>query len=251
MDLAANEGARPPIAVFEGAALAYGRTTVIERLDLRIDRGDFWGIIGPNGSGKTTILRSLFGLVAPARGRIAVTPGVRFGYVVQRQALDPAYPLSVRDIAAMGRRRGFPPSGADRRVVDETLSLVGMREHGDTLFRDLSGGQKQRALIARALAAEPDVLVLDEPTNDLDVASESRIMDVIHDVHHEKGITVIIVSHLLHVIINHVERFVFLKQGAAVTRSIDEVVESDFLSRLYGVPIAVRTDRGKRIIVMG
>jgi ABC-type Mn2+/Zn2+ transport system ATPase subunit len=236
------------------ASLGYGSTIVVERFDFTVKRGDFIGIVGPNGSGKTTILRSILGLLKPRRGRIEISPGVRFGYVIQRQALDPIYPLTVGEVVAMGR---FPRLGgmrrlghADRRAVSEALALVDMATEKETLFRDCSGGQKQRTLIARALVSEPDALILDEPTNDLDIVGENAIMDLIHDIHHQRRVAVVIVSHLLHVLINHVESFLFITDGRVTAHSLTDIVERGFLTRLYGIPITIDSVNGKRVIIM-
>jgi ABC-type Mn2+/Zn2+ transport system ATPase subunit len=250
---APQTGTGTEIVRFEGVTLGYGRRIVLEDLDFAIAAGDFLGIIGPNGSGKTTILRAALGRLRPRRGRVRISPGLRFGYVIQRQALDPLFPLSVRQVVEMGR---YPCLGvmrnlgaADRAAVRDCLDMAGIAELADVPFRDLSGGQKQRALIARALATDPNVMLLDEPTNDLDVSGEKRVMELIHDIHHRRAITVVIVSHLLHVVLNHVDRLLFLGYDSRRIYSIDEIIERDLLSRIYGSRISVRTIEGKRVIV--
>jgi ABC-type Mn2+/Zn2+ transport system ATPase subunit len=174
--------------------------------------------------------------------------------VIQRQSLDPLFPLSVREVVEMGRypRLGLTKrlGAGDREAVERSLEIVGMHDERDSAFRDLSGGQKQRVLIARALASEPDMMLLDEPTNDLDISGETRVMDLIHEIHHKSGITVAIVSHLLHVVLNHVDRLMFLTGGEATIHPIEAVLEGDFLSQLYGVGVSVNVVNGKRYIVM-
>jgi ABC-type Mn2+/Zn2+ transport system ATPase subunit len=246
---------REPVIIFDGVSLGYGGATVLGDVSYEIDRGDFLGIIGPNGSGKTTMLRAILGNLKPIDGSVRVSPGLRFGYVIQRQALDPIFPLSIGEVVEMGRypllgpRRRLSPR--DREAVAHSLDVVGLAEMRDFAYRDLSGGQKQRALLARSLASEPDILLLDEPTNDLDVSGETRIMDLIHDIHHRENITVVIVSHLLHVVLNHVDRLLFIKDGGATLHPMEEVMSSGFLSGLYGVGISVSEVNGKRSIVMG
>jgi ABC-type Mn2+/Zn2+ transport system ATPase subunit len=244
-----------PIIRFDGAALGYGRRAVLDEVTFSIERGDFLGIIGPNGSGKTTVLRAILGGLRPQRGGVIVTPGIRFGYVIQRQSLDPLFPLTVGEVVEMGR---YPHLGLTRRIsrrdreaIDHSLEMAGLDEMQDIPYRDLSGGQKQRALLARALASEPDVLLLDEPTNDLDVSGETRIMDLIHDIHHRENITVVIVSHLLHVVLNHVDRLLFMKDGRAILHDIEQVMESGFLSDFYGVKVEVSMVNGRRSIILG
>jgi ABC-type Mn2+/Zn2+ transport system ATPase subunit len=244
-----------PIIRFDGVTLGYGGGAVLDGITFPIGRGDFMGIIGPNGSGKTTVLRAILGGLRPQSGTVSVSSGIRFGYVIQRQSLDPIFPLSVGEVVEMGR---YPLlgltrkiSGRDREAIDHALEMTGLAEMRDASYRDLSGGLMQRALLARALASEPDVLLLDEPTNDLDVSGETKIMDLIHDIHHREGITVVIVSHLLHVVLNHVDRLLFIKNGHATLHDIEQVMESGFLSEFYGVEVAVSMVNGKRSIVLG
>jgi zinc transport system ATP-binding protein len=253
MEMPAQPG-HDTIIKFDRVVLGYGGSAVMEEVSFSIERGNFLGIIGPNGSGKTTILRGILGSLKPIRGRVTVSPGLRFGYVIQRQSLDPLFPLSVVEVVEMGRypclglmRRLTP---GDRDAVERSLEMVGMREMRGIPFRDLSGGQQQRVLLARALASDPDVMLLDEPTNDLDVSGETRIMDLIHEIHHRRGITVVIVSHLLHVVLNHVDRFMFLREEGLTIHTIGEVLERGFLSNLYGVKVSVNVVNGKRCIVL-
>jgi ABC-type Mn2+/Zn2+ transport system ATPase subunit len=238
---------------FENVALGYGKRRVLENVDLSIASGDFIGVVGPNGSGKTTLLRSILGMQRPLGGRIDVPAGVRFGYVVQRQTLDPLFPVTVEHVVEMGRygRLGMLRrlGRADRTAIENCLEVAGVREIRSEPFRSLSGGQKQRVLIARALAADPDIMLLDEPTNDLDVAGENTIMDLIHDIHHQRAITVVMVSHLLHVVLNHVEKLALLRGRTIEMHAIPEVMEPDFLSSLYNQSIAVEIMGGKKVIV--
>jgi len=238
---------------FDEVTLGYGKRRTLDRVSFSIGRGDFIGVVGPNGSGKTTLLRSILGMKTPMSGRITVREGLRYGYVVQRQTLDTLFPATVEQIVGMGRygrlgvlrRFGAP----DREAVEECLDMAGIREVRREFLRNLSGGQKQRVLIARALATDPDVMLLDEPTNDLDVSGESRIMNLIHDIHHTRGITVIMVSHLLHVVLNHVEKLMLLREGGIGMHTIPEVIEPDFLSNLYHQSVDVEIINGKKVIV--
>jgi ABC-type Mn2+/Zn2+ transport system ATPase subunit len=238
---------------FEEVTLGYGRHRVLNHVDFSIASGDFIGVVGPNGSGKTTLLRSILGMKRPMSGRIVVRGNLQFGYVVQRQTLDPLFPVAVEQMVAMGRysRLGMLRrfGAADRTAIEKCLDMAGILEVRREIFRNLSGGQKQRVLIARALAADPDIMLLDEPTNDLDVSGENRIMNLIHDIHHTRGITVIIVSHLLHVVLNHVEKLMMLRGSDIEVHTIREVIEPDFLSNLYNQSIDVEIINGRRVIV--
>lgn len=238
---------------FKNVSLGYGRRVVLKDLNFDIEEKDFLGVIGPNGSGKTTLLRAITGRLKPLKGDIRITRKLRIGYVIQRQFLDAIFPLSVREVVEMGRYSGLGLAGRlsreDRRIVEECLDIVGLRNLEDVPFRSLSGGQKQRILIARALAFKPEVMLLDEPTNDLDIAGENRIMDLIHEVHHKKGITVIMVSHLLHVVLNHVEKLLFIQDRSATLHRMDRVTEDDFISKLYGSRVRVGIIDGKKVII--
>jgi ABC-type Mn2+/Zn2+ transport system ATPase subunit len=192
-----------------GVELGYGSRAVVRGVDLAVHSGTLLGLVGPNGAGKTTILRALLGLLRPRSGTVRRASGLRLGYVPQRQVIDPIFPLTVRDIVTMGRYREV---GALRRLrpedheaVDRAIRQVGVTRLAERAYRELSGGQKQRVVLARALAAEPDVLVLDEPTNDMDVRGESEVMALLHRLRRERGTAVLMVSHLLNVVANHVD----------------------------------------------
>jgi ABC-type Mn2+/Zn2+ transport system ATPase subunit len=240
---------------FDGVSLGYGRTPVLSDLTFSIDEGDFLGIIGPNGSGKTTILRAILRVVEPVRGSIRIREGLRFGYVMQRQSLDEIFPLSVEDIVSMGRlgrvggwRRLRRP---DFATIDEALSITGMRDLRRERYRDLSGGQKQRVLVARALAFEPDVLLLDEPTNDLDIQGEDQVVKLIREIHRSLGITIVLVSHMLNVVFGCVERVLFLKERRMRIHDRREALRPGLLSEIYGIPLRVEELDGRAVIVPG
>jgi len=240
---------------FKNVTLGYGRNTVLRRVNLSIAERDFLGVIGPNGSGKTTLLRTMLSLLAPESGQVTVRKGLQFGYVIQRQLLETVFPFTVAEVVSMGRetqRKLFRlERDTNRESVEKALRFTGVYHMRDILFRDLSGGQKQRVLIARALAGEPDVLLMDEPTNDLDIKGEREIMDLIHSIHHQEGMAVIMVSHLLHVVLNHVDKVVFLHEGCSHVYPIETVVKKDILSRIYGFPVRVSELEGRKVIIAG
>jgi len=189
---------------FQDVALGYDGAPVLEGLTLDVHPGDFLALVGPNGCGKSTILKGMAGIVRPLRGCIRRGVGerpVRFGYVPQRETIEMVFPLTVFEVALMGTYGrvgpGRPVAHAERERVRVCLADVGL---GDTLgkpFPALSGGQRQRVLIARALVAEPDVLLLDEPLNGIDLGAAQTIMELIARLHRDRGLTTVMVSHHL------------------------------------------------------
>ncbi len=240
---------------FEDVSLGYGRRRVLEGLTFDIHAGEFLGIIGPNGAGKTTLLRGILGLVRPAAGRICSAGKARYGYVMQRQFLDTRFPFTVQDVVRMGRLGRKRPwqrlAGEDLRHVGNALEMTGLACLAKRLYRELSGGERQRTLIARALASRPDLLLLDEPTNDMDLKGENQILGLVRKIQREAGVTIVLVSHLLHVVLNYAERLMFLADGRAQLYSVDELVAKDLLSKIYGFPVRVGLSGGKRYLISG
>lgn len=250
-----------PLLQFNDVTLAYGRRTVLSGLDFTVTEGEFLGIVGPNGSGKTTLLRAILGTLRPRSGVItrAVANGrqrrLRFGYVPQRDSVNEMCPLAVRDIVLMGR---FPLLGmfrragkADREAAAECLRAVGLEDLAGVEYRNLSGGQQQRVLIARALACEPDLLMLDEPTNGMDLPSEHAIMELVRTLHVEGGRTVLMVTHMLNLVANYAERLALLAEGGLVVGPTEAIMNERDLSRLYGFNVAVREIEGRRLVMAG
>ena len=240
---------------FENADLGYGKRKVLGGLNLALNQGDFLGIVGPNGTGKTTILKAMLGILKPMSGQARRNSAARFGYVPQRQFIDEVFPLTVMDVALMGR---YPmlgvfsrPSRRDREFVLECLGHVGIADLAARAYRELSGGQKQRTLIARALAGEPQVLILDEPTNDMDIASEHAIMELLKRLHDDDSITVVMVSHLLNVVANYAKKLALIDGGLRIVGETSEVLSSKNLSDIYEVPVDVAVCGNKKIVLTG
>jgi ABC-type Mn2+/Zn2+ transport system ATPase subunit len=235
--------------------LARGRRPVLRHVDLEIPAGSFVGLIGPNGSGKTTLLRAILGLERPTTGTIRYRAGSapRVGYVQQRQLLDEIFPLTVEEIVLLGRVafvgafRRFRP--VDRAAASSAMETAGITSLADRLFRELSGGQKQRCLLARAIAAEPELLALDEPTSDMDIASEQAMLRLVSRIQRERSLTVLMVSHRLDVVINHVDRLALLRDGELRSGSVDAMLSPDLLRDFLGVPVVIGSVGGKRVIV--
>jgi len=240
---------------FDHADLGYGRRRVLTDLNLILNEGDFWGIVGPNGAGKTTILKAMLGILKPMGGQVRRNPTARFAYVPQRQFMDEVFPLTVMDVALMGRYTLMGvfgrPRKRDRDSVLECLGHAGIADLAARPYRELSGGQKQRTLIARALAAEPQALILDEPTNDMDIGSEHAIMELLKHLHDEDNITIVIVSHLLNVVANYARRLALIDGGLRIVGTTDDVLSSANLSDIYELPVEVVDYGGRKVILTG
>ncbi|HYC51122.1 MAG TPA: ABC transporter ATP-binding protein [Gemmatimonadaceae bacterium] len=238
---------------FDHATLGYGRRVVLSDLSFEIPEGDFLGLVGPNGAGKTTLLRAILGTLPPLSGTVSVQPGLRFGYVPQRDSVDYGFPLKVLDVVLMGRYDriglGRRPSRSDRDRALQALAHVGIVHLADQQLSALSGGQKQRALIARALVGEPSMLVLDEPTNGMDLVSTTQILSLVRDLHERDKLTVLMVSHALNEVANYVNRIALTMEGAFRIGSVDEVMEETTLTSMYGIPVEVDEVHGHRIVV--
>jgi ABC-type Mn2+/Zn2+ transport system ATPase subunit len=245
-----------PLIQFAEVSVGYGRRVVLADVNLTVPPGDFLGIVGPNGAGKTTLLKTLLGTLPPLAGRLTVAARAgTYGYVPQREAVDETFPLTVREMIMMGRyaRIGLlrRPSAADAARVTAAADEVGIAALLDRRYRTLSGGQKQRTLIARALAAEPGVLVLDEPTNGMDLPAEKAIMDLVRDLHRQDRLTVIMVSHLLNVVASYVTRLAIVGNGRLEVGPVDGMLTADRLSALYGTPVLVDRVDGRVVVLPG
>lgn len=195
-----QRGQRDIVVRFEGVAFSYGQIPVLENVHFHIHRGEFIALVGPNGAGKSTVLKLLLGLEKPTQGRIEVlgkdpeAARERIGYIPQHADHDPSFPVSVREVVRMGRLRGFRRfRPEDEEAVNRALAQVEVEDLSTRPFSALSGGQRRRVLVARALAAEPEILLMDEPTTNMDMDSEARLYTTLG---HLKGsTTILIVTH--------------------------------------------------------
>jgi len=187
---------------FDSVSFSYGQVQVLKDASFHIHRGEFVAMVGPNGSGKTTVLKLLFGLIAPDSGTIELF-GEKTGegrqskknlaYVSQQPPADNQFPITVRDIVRMGLLLPLSGYPKEKKFIDEAMEKTGIADLAARPYRSLSGGQKRRALVARALAANPDLLVLDEPTANMDIDSETRLYETLGSF---KGkTTILIVTH--------------------------------------------------------
>jgi len=253
-----------------GASAVLGGRTIWSGVDLNVAAGEFVAVLGPNGSGKSTLLRVLLGLT-PARGAVQVLgarPGrqnSRIGYVPQRRAFDPGLRIRGIDIVALGldgARWGTPlpwltrlvaPRRAAyrRRHIENVIELVGATDYARRPIGRCSGGEQQRLLIAQALLRRPELLLLDEPLESLDVPSQAGISALVRDICRKEKVAVIMVAHDVNPILPYLDRVVYIGGGTAVSGSPGQVITADNLTALYGVPIDVLRDRAGRLFVVG
>lgn len=209
----------------EAVSFSYGRTLVLDGVDLSVGAGEFVALAGPNGSGKSTLIRLLLGLLRPAAGTVNVLGAPpadleerwRIGYVPQRPAIVDLLPATVGEVVAAGRiaRRGWwrRPNGDDRDKVDEAIDTVGLKGLERRRLSELSGGQQQRVLIAKALAAEPDLLILDEPVAGVDIDAQRRFRDALVAMARRRDAAVLLVSHELGAVADDLDRLIVLRSG--------------------------------------
>ena len=239
------------IIEFSNVSIGYGRRVVHNNLNLSIERNDFIGLVGPNGSGKTTFLKTLLGNIKPLSGKIEKNNLV-FGYVPQRDIVQPLLPYNVHDVVMMGRYSLLglfkSPSMQDEQIVNESLERVGIGAIKSVNYNSLSGGQRQRVLIARALAVKPDVLILDEPTNGLDTPSHYSVLNLISELHDEYNLTILIVSHLLTDVANLVKKIMLFEKGSFQFGMIDEIISEENLAKTYSANIEVKKVDGEYLI---
>jgi zinc transport system ATP-binding protein len=213
-----------PALALEDVSFSYrGGPPALENVSLSVEQGVFVGIAGPNGGGKTTLLRLALGLERPASGTVRVfglAPGSRaaprVGYLAQRSQLASATPVTVRELVEAGRLAVRGPFGplrpADRRAVAEAIERVGLEHRADAPLRTLSGGMQQRAFIAKALATEPALLALDEPTTGVDAESQESLAALLAELRAELGVTILYVSHEFGAVENVVSRLVLVRR---------------------------------------
>ena len=239
-----------PLFVFEHVGCGYGVDTVIDDVELTVHEGDFVGIVGPSGSGKTTALKALLGIIDPRYGTIRRRSGLRVGYVPQVETIDWSFPVTVFDVVALtvrhGRFRRLPRADTDRiRGIIDAIGLDGLH---DRHISELSGGQQQRVFLARALAQEPDLLVLDEPASGVDVATRHELLHLLADLHRD-GMTIVLTTHDINGLAAHLPRLVCFNRTVVADGPPEEVLHPYVLERTYGAPMDVLHHGGMPVVL--
>lgn len=219
----------------------------LQGISFSVYQGDYLGIIGPNGGGKTTLIRIILGLLHPTSGRVALfgkdhhdfKERYRIGYVPQRVTQeDKNFPATVFEVVRSGRIprlgffRGF--TSKDLQVVEHSMELAGVTKYRDTRIGNLSGGERQRVFIARALANEPDVLILDEPTVGVDIGAQKKFYEFLGSLNRDQHLTIIFVSHDVDVVAGEIKTVLCLNHSLVCHGEPRSILNDDVLKRLYG-----------------
>ena len=235
-------------------SIGYGAPLLVG-LDLTIRAGEFWGVVGPNGAGKTTLVKTILGLLRPLAGNVSLrSQQLRFGYVPQRHTLNADYPLTTLDVAVMGRFSSGKMirrlSRLDRDRAMEELTRLGMEGQAGMRYSSLSGGQQQRVLMARALAADPEVLILDEPASEMDLRGEADIHSFLVELQRTSNIAVLMISHHLGTVVSHVDHLCIVNKDTDLFRAgdVEYVLCPECLTQAYGREIIVSDFQGRKVV---
>jgi zinc transport system ATP-binding protein len=239
-----------PLIEVKDISFAYNGNTVLEHVSFNVEQGDYVGIVGPNGGGKTTLLKLLVGLIPPQTGsiKIAGVPIEQFqnkfqiGYVPQRSGQENVtFPATVYEVVESGvtAKTGWfnRPTDQDKQAVKKALAIAQIEELKDKLIGQLSGGQRQRVYVARALAAEPKILILDEPFVGIDVAAQKNFYAFLKQLNQEQNLTIVFVSHDIDMITEEVKSILCLNRGLFCLDKPELLHEGNTLENLYGKKI--------------
>ena len=250
-----------PVLELDRVTLELGDRTILRDTSFTINQGEFIGVLGPNGAGTTTLMRSVLGLVPAASGTVRVlgetvergNPSI--GYMPQTRSALAGRRVRGRDFVAMaadGHRWGLPHAGAKTHAdVDRVLELVGGSALAARPLSELSGGERQRLLLAQCLLGNPRLLLLDEPLISLDPHHQKTVVELVKRVQQELGIAVLFSAHELNPLLHALDRVLYLGNGVAALGTVDEVITKPVLSRLYGSTIDVMRVNGRIFVMSG
>jgi ABC-type Mn2+/Zn2+ transport system ATPase subunit len=234
----------------ERVSFGYDRAPVLSDVDLVVRERDFIGVVGPSGSGKTSLLRLLLGTVSPQHGSVTRRPDTAVGYVPQLETVNWNFPITVAECVLMARRqRGWPwPSSSDKADIAAVLDRLGIGHLAHRHIRDLSGGQQQRMFIARALLRRPHLLLMDEPTSGVDVASRHDMLHLLHDLNAD-GVAILITTHDLNGVASHLPRLVAVHGRVIAAGTPHEVMTPAVLEATFGAPVEVLEHLGMPVVL--
>lgn len=244
-----------------GIQFSYGSSDILRNVCLNVENGEILSLVGPNGSGKTTILKCINRILKPKRGEILLEGrnidtmkskelARTFGYVPQSSPAS--FPLTVFDMVLLGRKPyiGWKIGKSDREAVFKIIKQMGLDEMAFRTFNELSGGEKQRVLVARAFAQEPQVLLFDEPTSNLDLRYQFEILDIVAGMVKRGGLSAVMAMHDLNLASRFSDKIVMLKSGTIFAAGrCPEVISTGNIREVYGIEVAVCIDSGKLHVV--
>ena len=210
-----------------GVSLALDGKQILDKVDIRLHRGEIVTLIGPNGAGKSTLVRVILGLIKPDSGEVKLTPKLRIGYMPQRLTIDPVLPLTVRRFLTLAQR--CPES-----KLIETLTEVGAEALLDSAMQTLSGGETQRVLLARAMLRNPDLLILDEPVQGVDVTGQEELYRLISTIRKRHGCGILMISHDLHLVMSATDQVLCLNRHVCCSGHPDKVRVDPSYVALFG-----------------
>jgi zinc/manganese transport system ATP-binding protein len=259
-----------PAIELEAASVRLGARTIWSDVSMTMARGEFVALLGANGSGKSTLLKVVLGGLALAGGSarvLGLAPGQanrEIGYLPQRRSFDQGTRLRGVDIVRLGLdgdRWGIPfalPWGrgaarrrGERRALDDVIEMVGAGAYAGRPIGQCSGGEQQRLLIAQALVRRPQLLLLDEPLDSLDLPNQASVAALVHQICREAGVGVLLVAHDVNPLLPYLDRVVYLAGGRALDGPVEEVITTETLTRLHGVPVEVLRASDGRLVVVG
>jgi zinc transport system ATP-binding protein len=205
----------------------FKKIKILDNINLEIRKGDFVGIIGPNGSGKTTLLKIILGILKPQEGQVFLKNPKKVGYIPQKVTqFDSRFPITVEEVVSLGN--------SQKEVIQASLETVSMAKYSKRLLSQLSGGQQQRVFIAKALASEPQFLILDEPTVGIDTKTQEEFYEILAHLNKKKGLTIVLVSHDIDVVVNEVNSLICINKKLVYHGTPKEFIKEDYLEKLYG-----------------
>lgn len=216
-----------PLLQVSNVDLIIGKQLLLQQINLSISKGQILTVIGPNGAGKTTLLRVALGLLKPSMGTVEKASGVKIGYMPQRLHIDPTFPLTVKRLLSLACK-------GDTSTILPLLEEVGAAHVYDAAMQTLSGGELQRVLLARALVREPDLLVLDEPVQGVDVHGQVELYQLISRIRDQRGCAVLMVSHDLHLVMAATDQVLCLNQHICCSGTPESVSNHPAFAELFG-----------------
>jgi zinc transport system ATP-binding protein len=236
-----------PLIQLKDVSFTRNHEPILNRISLKVETGDYVGVIGPNGGGKTTLLRIMLGLLEPEAGEVKLFGQApadfgdwwKVGYVPQKAtSFETRFPVTVEEVVSLGRvskrRTGRRLGPDDHQAVQQALEQVGMAEHRRRLITELSGGQQQRVFIAKALASGPKVLLLDEPAVGIDVKAQDQFYQLLSSLNKDTGLTIVMVSHDIDVVVNEVTKIACINETLIYHGSPTDFMKDDYMTQLYG-----------------